>query len=152
MKYKQIIFFVLFFPISVAGQHNMLGKSQKEILSLYNTDPEYIVKVDTLNSQTILITCKTSALYPYYTYEVNRLNNRCVSFGFVSKDKQILDSYIDILEHVGERIESDSTFTNFTYKVSTASKIVYYSVKQPFINSEYISRRNIFYVLVTETE
>lgn len=147
---KKILLYIVFvFPLYLYAQHNMLGKSYHSIINTYNKDPEYILKVDTISDETILITTKTSNLYPYYTYEIDRNTKICISYGIVSKDKNTLETYIDVLDHLGELVEVDSSFTNMTYKIDTKNKISYYSIKQPFLNSSYISRRNIFYILIT---
>ncbi|MBR4265391.1 MAG: hypothetical protein IKQ46_04960 [Bacteroidales bacterium] len=134
----------------VSAQYNLLGNDYNHIFSKFNEDPEFYVKVDTVNKSTIVITCKTSAVYPYYTYEIDLENDECVSFGTVSKDRQVYETYVDMLSTVGTLIVTDKTKTNFTYCVTTnTNEKLYYTIKQPFINSDYLSRRSIFYVLVT---
>jgi len=149
MKNVLIIPFILYSTL-LYSQHNMLGKTQTEILGFYNRDPEFSVDVDTISNTSILITCRTSQPYPFYTYELDRINDLCTSYGFVSKSREILDSYIDILDHMGQIVEQDSTASNFTYKIETSIKSIYYSIKQPFKYTQMISRRNLFYVIVTE--
>jgi len=141
---------LIFYAKLTFSQHNFLGESQEFIMKQYNKDPEYSIEIDTINKYTTLITCKTFEQYPYYTYEVDLLRNVCMSYAFVSKDREIYDTYVDILEHIGEVVERDSSYQNVTYKVAGNGKNAYYSIKQPFINSTYYSRRSIFYILITE--
>lgn len=150
--YLKYSFFLLmyFYVNQIKGQHNFLGENQEFIVNHFKEDPEYSVNLDSVNDFTILITCKTFEQYPYYTYEIDIQRDVCISYALVSKDRQILDTYIDILDHLGEIIERDSSFQNFTYKVEGIDKNSYYSIKQPYVNSTYYSRRNIFYVLITE--
>ncbi len=145
-----VIFFI-FFGKLVVGQHNFLGKTQEYIVKYFDHDPEYTVVIDTIGKN-ILLTCKTSQPYPYYTYELDMKSNRCISFGIVSKNRELLDGYIDMLDYLGKIVQRDSAFTNVTYQIDLPNVRCYFLLKQPFVNSEYISRRNIFYILVTEEE
>ncbi len=131
-------------------QHNMLGKSQKYIRSFYNLANEFTLKVDTIGQKTILLTYKTEKQYPFYTYEVDLLKDLCISYGVVSKDNSTLKSYLDILDYVGELVEVDSTYNNFVYKVETNQKTSFFTIKQPYFNSQFLTRRSVFYILVTE--
>lgn len=142
------VFLFVFF--NTKAQHNFLGESQEFIVRNFYNDPEYSVEIDTVNDYTRLITCKTFEQYPYYTYEINLVQNACVSFAVVAKDRQIYNTYIDVLDHLGEIVEKDSSKLNITYKIEGKDKTTYYSIKQPFTNSSYYSRRNIFYIMVTE--
>ena len=101
----------------------MLGENYGHIWGKFNEDPEFTVKVDTVNNTTIVLTCKTSVGYPYYKYEIDIENNECISFGLVSKDRQVR---------------------------SKENEMLFYTFKQPFRCDEALSRRNIFYVLVTK--
>ncbi|MCQ2253834.1 MAG: hypothetical protein MJZ61_10315 [Bacteroidales bacterium] len=128
----------------------MLGSDFNHIYGKFNDDPEYYIKVDTINRGTLVITCKGSENYPYYTYEIDIENNECVSFGTVSKDRQVYDAYVDMLTTVGKLVQSDHNSNNNTYEViSHGGEKIYYSIKQPFLSSDMLSRRSIFYVLVT---
>ncbi len=131
-------------------QHNMLGKSQKYIRSFYNLANEFTIKVDSIGQKTILLTYKTEKQYPFYTYEVDLLKDLCISYGVVSKDNNTLKSYLDILNYVGELVEVDSTYNNFVYKVETNQKTSFFTIKQPYFNSQFLTRRSVFYILVTE--
>ena len=145
-----LLFILTFVSISVFAQHNFLGKSQEFITNYYNIDPEYTIKIDTINKYNSLITCKTFNQYPYYTYEMDMRNNICISYGFVSKNEQVLNSYIDILTHLGQVVAKDSLANNYTYKIEQEYKTVFYSIKKPFLNSEHYSRRKIFFIIVSE--
>jgi len=120
------------------------------IKSFYELSNEYNLKIDTLSKRSVLLSYRPEKQYPFYTYEINTLEDVCVSYGIVSKDQNVLKSYLDILDFVGEVIEMDSTYNNFTYKVATSQKVCYYSIKQPYFNSQFLTRRSLFYILVTE--
>jgi hypothetical protein len=128
----------------------MLGKSLNYIKSFYELSNEYSLKIDTLSKRSILLSYRPEKQYPFYTYEINTYEDVCVSYGIVSKDQNVLKSYLDILDFVGEVVEMDSTYNNFTYKVATDQKVCYYSIKQPYFNSQFLTRRSLFYILVTE--
>jgi hypothetical protein len=145
-----LIITFLFWFIPAKSQHNFLGESQDFIIKHFNKDPEYSVEIDTINKYTTLVTCKTFEQYPYYTYEIDLYKNVCISYAYVSKDREIFDTYVDILDHLGEIIEKDSSMQNFTYKINGKDKTSYYAIKQPFVNSTYYSRRSIFYIMITE--
>jgi len=147
---KLLFLIILFTSFKANAQHNFLGENKEYILKHFKNDPEYSVEIDTINKYTTLITCKTFNQYPYYTYEIDITRDACISFAFISKDRNILDAYFDVLDHIGEIVESDSTKKNVTYKVEVDSKNAYYSIKQPYFNSDYYSRRGIFYIMVTE--
>ena len=150
---KKLILFCyahLVFGCAVYPQHNMLGKSQKYIRSFFELSSEFSLKVDTLSKRSILLSYKPEKQYPFYTYEINTTEDVCVSYGVVSKDPDVLRTYIDILNYIGEVVEMDSTYNNFTYKVATNKKVCFYSIKQPYFNSQFLTRRSLFYILVTE--
>jgi len=135
---------------AIYSQHNMLGKSQKYIRSFYELSNEYLLKVDTLSKRSILLSYKPQNQYPFYTYEINTMEDICVSYGIVSKDPNVLKTYLDVLEFIGDVVEMDSTYNNFTYKVATDQKVCFFSIKQPYFNSQFLSRRSLFYILITE--
>ncbi|MBQ3689449.1 MAG: hypothetical protein II937_06225 [Bacteroidales bacterium] len=145
-----IIIITIAFSTNYA-QYNMLGENYGHIWGKFNEDPEFTVKVDTVNNSTIVLTCKTSVGYPYYKYEIDIENNECISFGLVSKDRQVFETYIDMLSKIGDLVENDLSKHSFTYKVRTKeNEMLFYTFKQPFRCDEALSRRNIFYVLVTK--
>jgi len=135
---------------AVYSQHNMLGKLQKYIRSFYELSNEYNIKIDTLSKRSILLSFKPENQYPFYTYEINTNEDVCVSYGIVSKDPNVLKTYMDMLDYIGEVVEMDSTYNNFTYRVSTDQKVCFFSIKQPYYNSQFLTRRSLFYILVTE--
>ena len=139
-----------FFVCKLEAQHNLLGQTQKYITKLYELDPEYIVQVDTIGAEKVLITCKTSTIYPYYTYELDVITDKCISYGFVSRNREVLRAQLEILSYVGKLIERDSTSTNFIYVVNLPEKRVFYSIKQPFSKSTIKTRQDLFYIMVTE--
>jgi hypothetical protein len=151
MKKSFLVIVSLFLGASACfTQHNMLGKSQRYIRSFYNLANEYALKVDTIGQKTILLTYKTEKQYPFYTYEVDLFKDQCISYGVVSKDNSTLKSYLDVLNYLGELVEVDSTYNNFVYKVETEQKTSFFTIKQPYFNSQFLTRRSVFYILVTE--
>jgi len=141
----------MLFSINITfSQHNMLGKTKIYIESFYKLSNNYIIKTDTINKEALLITCKTKEHYPYYTYEIDLKNKICVSYGIVSKNKKILNTYLELLGYLGELVEVDSTYNNFTYKIETKDKLSVFSIKKPYLNSQFLSRRSLFYILITE--
>ncbi len=145
-----ISYSLLLFTHSVNAQHNMLGKSQKYIRSFYNLSLEYALKVDTITTNSLMLSYKTDQQYPFYTYEINLEDDLCVSYGIVSKDNATLKTYLEFLNYVGELIEVDSTYNNFTYKIETNQKTIFFTIKQPYFNSQFLTRRSLFYILITE--
>ena len=149
-KSVHIICILFLFATEGVCQHNMLGKPQKYIRSFYNLADDFILKVDTIGQKNILLTYKTEKQYPFFTYELDLLKDVCVSYGIVSKDNNTLKTYLDLLNYMGELIEVDSTYNNFVYKIETSQKTSYFTIKQPFFNSQFLTRRSVFYILVTE--
>ena len=134
----------------VYGQHNLIGKSQTYIQSFYKLSGKYYQKIDTINQNSVLLTYKSEKQYPFYTYEIDLIENKCISFGIVSKDHNTLRTYLDLLDYIGELVEADSTYNNFTYQVKNNERICFFTIKQPYFNSQFLTRRNLFYILVTE--
>ncbi len=132
------------------SQYNMLGKSQKYIRSFYKLTSCFSLKIDTISDKSVLLTYKTAEQYPFFTYELDLKTNLCVSYGIVSRDTQILETYLDMLAYIGELMEADSHFKNFRYKIETKDKTSYFTIKQPYVDSPFLTRRNVFYILMTE--
>jgi len=149
-KYFFICYAHLIFGYALHAQHNMLGKSQKYIRSYYELSNEFVLKVDTISKNALLLSYKPEKQYPFYTYEINLSEDICVSYGIVSKDATVLKTFIEMLDFIGEVVEMDSTYNNFTYKVTTDQKVCFFSIKQPYYNSQFLTRRSLFYILVTE--
>ncbi len=145
-----LLFISLLYALSISAQHNMLGKSQEFITGFYKYDPEFLIFTDTLNENKILLSCKSANVYPYHTYEIDLVKDECTSYGFVSKNKDILKTYIELLAYIGEQIQTDSTHSNFVYAVKLPEKTVYYSIRRPYANSNIITRQNLFYILISE--
>lgn len=143
---------MLFLMKSINAQHNFLGKTQGNIQRFYRNKSDFSVRVDTLRNDRILLTARNTTDYPYYSYEIDAIEDKCVSYGFVSKNRDILKTYIEVLDFSGSLISADSSFVNFIYMIDLTDKKIYYSIKQPFANSNIISRRNLFYILVTQEE
>ena len=98
---KQFLFIMCFISHAAFSQHNFLGKSLSFISEYYEQKTEYNFKLDTISENSIMITCKSNRQYPFYTYEIDQTKDRCISYGFVSKNREILDTYIDILDYLG---------------------------------------------------
>ncbi len=148
--------FIVFFSVSSGFAqynftgHNFIGKSQEYITNLYSNDPEYLVAADTLHFEKVMIKCKGAKLYPYYTYEIDLETDRCITYGFVSKDREVFKAYIEILDFIGKVIETDSTKTNLRYMVKLPKRKVFYVIKQPFAGSNIITKQGLFYILIRE--
>jgi len=150
MRFKLVIVVILFTIYPAFGQRNLIGKSQTYIKSFYNLSKTFELKIDTINKNSVLFTYKSEKQYPYFTYEIDLLNDQCISFGIVSKNHTTLRTYLDLLDYIGELVEVDSTYNNFTYQVKNDNKICYFTIKQPYFNSQFLTRRNLFYILVSE--
>jgi hypothetical protein len=135
---------------NIYAQHNLIGKSQTYIQSYYKLSGKFHQTIDTINQNSLLLTYKSENQYPFYTYEIDIPEDNCVSFGIVSKNHSTLSTYLDLLDYIGELVEADSTYNNFTYQVKNDDKICFFTIKQPYVNSQFVSRRNLFYILVTE--
>ena len=131
-----ISFLFIIFTVNISAQHNFLGKDKSFIINYYKIDPEFDVFIDTINSDKILISCKPSGVYPYHTYGIDLIADVCISYGFISKNRKVLDTYIENLDYLGKIIKKDSTFTNFVYAVELVNKIIYYSINQPYADSK----------------
>lgn len=141
---------LLIYYNSAKSQHNMLGKSQKYIQSYYNLSSEFTLKVDTITENALMLTYKSEKQYPFYTYEIDAKEDICTSYGIVSKDPSTLKAYLELLNYIGELIEVDSTYNNFTYRVETSQKTSFFTIKQPYYNSQFVTRRSLFYILISE--
>ena len=145
-----LFLFLLFQTFGIMAQHNMLGRSQEFITGFYKYDPEFIIETDTLNEEKILLSCKSSNIYPYHTYEIDLIQDQCTSYGLVSKNKDVLKTYIEFLAYIGKVVQTDSSGTNYVYAVDLTDKTVFYSIRRPYANSNIITRQNLFYILITE--
>ena len=134
----------------IYGQRNLIGKSETYIKSFYNLSGQHYQSIDTINQNSVLLTYRNEKQYPFYTYEISLKEDKCISFGIVSKNHNTLKTYLDLLDYIGELVEADSTYNNFTYRVKNDGKICFFSIKQPYYNSQFLTRRNLFYILVTE--
>ena len=146
------------FPAS--AQFDMLGKSIVRICSNIDNDPEYEAKIDTLDGNTVLVTCKGVEKYPYYTYEIDVDRDECVCVGVVSRNREVFDAYVNMLTSFGKLVEHDSAMVNFKYVIykkddsngSSPSEKLYLSVMQPYRNSSLLSQRNIFSISLTKND
>ena len=146
--------------LSASAQFDMLGKDMARICSHIDNDPEYVAKIDTLDRNTILVTCKGVEKYPYYTYEIDMRNDECVCVGVVSRNREVFDAYVNMLSSFGKLVEHDSAMVNFKYvlyKKAEASSMMpceklYLSVMQPYRNSSLLSQRNIFSISLSKNE
>lgn len=153
MKFKYLwipLILVVLLPNDMKSQHIMLGKSPQYILDYYNNDPEYLVSIDTISSEKMLINCRSANIYPHHTFEINRLLDRCISYGFVSKNTDVLNTYIEILDHAGTLLSADDAFSEFTYMLDLPDKQIFYTFKRPFLEHSLKSKRNLYYMVITE--
>lgn len=145
--------------LTASAQFDMLGKNFVHICTKIDNDPEYEYKIDTLDSKTILVLCRGSEKYPYYSYEIDIDRDECVCVGVVSRNREVFDAYLNVFSSVGTLVEHDSAMVNFKYLVRKANKAkngegenLYYSVMQPYRNSSLLSQRNIFIISLTKTD
>ncbi|MEA2041396.1 MAG: hypothetical protein U9N85_02435 [Bacteroidota bacterium] len=139
-----------FFTNELQAQHILLGKSLSSIKSFYDKDPEYTIRIDTINSRKLLISCQSSNIYPSHTYEIDRLMDRCITYGFISRNEDVLNTYVEILDHSGSLINSNENFSQFTYMLDLPDKQIFYTIKRPYYNSSLKIKRKIFYIVITE--
>lgn len=150
---KGSVFIVVLLPLvflseTMVGQDNFIGKSEEFVINYFRTDTVYTLKTDTIDRKTILLTFRPKSQYPFYTYEIDLRTDQCISYGMVSKNTDVLNTYISVLNFLGEKIETDPA--NITYRVRANTGIFcYYYIKQPYINSKVESKKRIFYVLVS---
>ena len=144
------------FPAS--AQFDMLGKGITRICANIDNDPEYEAKIDTVDVNTILVTCKGVEKYPYYTYEIDVESDECVCVGVVSRNREVFDAYVNMLSSFGKLVEHDSAMVNFKYVIykknddngALPSEKLYLSVMQPYRNSSLLSQRNIFSISLSK--
>jgi hypothetical protein len=149
---KQLLTIVLFFAFIglIRGQNNFLGKSQEYITQFYEKNNNFSMVIDTLTEDNILMTFKSLQQYPYYTYEINTKKNVCVSYGLVSKDENILQTYFELLEFAGKLVKKDKFSHSWIYEIRNGEKVRYYIIKQPYLDDQNSLRRKLFYVLIRE--
>ena len=159
---KSVLLFttaILWAVLPSSAQFDMLGKDIMRICSKIDNDPEYEAKIDTLDVNTILVTCRGAEKYPYYTYEIDVERDECVCVGVVSRNREVFDAYVNMLTSFGKLVERDSAMVNFKYVIykkaegNSASHCekLYLSVMQPYRNSSLLSQRNIFSVSLSKS-
>ena len=143
--------------LPTSAQFDMLGKDIAHICARIDNDPEYEAKIDTLDSKTILVTCKGAEKYPYFTYEIDSYANECVCVGVISRNREVFDAYLNMLTSFGKLVERDSAMVNFKYVVfkkgeqGAPCEKLYLSVMQPYRNSTLLSQRNIFSISLSKS-
>jgi hypothetical protein len=147
---KFYIIVLLFTGITTFGQHNFLGKSEQYIRNFFKPDKNYYLKIDTLSQDNILLTFKSLYQYPYYTYEMDLNIDECISYGIVSKNKEVLGTYFDLLNYIGIILKKDTTNNTIVYEINKNGIIRYYDIKQPYLRDENFNRRSLFYILVRQ--
>ena len=156
MKFVLLTIALFAASLSVSAQFDMLGKDMARICESIDNDPEYEAKIDTLDRNTILITCKGVEKYPYYTYEIDSEIDECVCVGVVSRNREVFDAYINMLTAFGKLVEHDDEMVNFKYVVhrqgehGAPCEKLFLSVMQPYINSSLLSQRNIFSISLSK--
>jgi len=144
--------------LPASAQFDMLGKDLAQICAHIDNDPEYEPKIDTLDSNTIIVSCRGAEKYPYYSYEIDINKDECVCVGVISRNREVFDAYVNILSSFGKLVERDSTMANFKYVVykntdpysGEPAEKLYYSVMQPYRNSNLLSQRNIFSISLSK--
>lgn len=150
MRAPLIIIFLLVVNC-VFAQHNFLGKSRIDIVGFYTLDRDFTIKTKRVSDTKILITARGHTQYPYYTYELDTQVDECISVGIVSKNSEVLTHYEGMLSFWGEILEVDDATNTEVYIVDTHKGTFRYKVSQPYkYSEEYVSRRNIFYILMTK--
>ena len=153
-----LTYFMLVSVLPVSAQFDMLGKDLARVCSYIDNDPEYEARIDTIDTKTILVTCKGAEKYPYFTYEIDRLSDECVCVGIVSRNREVFDAYVNMLSSLGKLVEADSAMVNFSYVVHKknepgimpTSETFYYSIMQPYRNSSLLSQRGIFSISLSK--
>ena len=159
---KSVLLFttaILWAVLPASAQFDMLGKDITRICSNIDNDPEYEAKIDTLDVNTILVTCKGAEKYPYYTYEIDVDSDECVCVGVVSRNREVFDAYVNMLSSFGKLVEHDSAMVNFKYVIykkaegnsASPCEKLYRSVMQPYRNSSLLSQRNIFSISLSKS-
>lgn len=159
---KSVLLFataILWAVLPVSAQFDMLGKDITRIRASIDNDPEYEAKIDTLDVNTILVTCKGAEKYPYYTYEIDVERDECVCVGVVSRNREVFDAYVNMMSSFGKLVEHDSAMVNFKYVFykndddggALHSEKLYLSVMQPYRNSSLLSQRNIFSISLSKS-
>ncbi len=139
------IILILLISGSLSAQSNLLGRSFKHVSSKLNEDPEFsTLKVDSIQDGTVLLTCKGINQYPYYIFEFSTYLDECVSYSIITNNRQVYGAYLDFLSTVGNLVDMDMENAIREYEVRTMDgEILVYKVKQPFRNSELISKRSV---------
>lgn len=131
-----------------AGNNHFKGLNQFfEMLEKENYKIQNRVMLSRYRGKTKCPDCKGSRLKKEALY---------IKVGGLSMDK-ILEMPIDRLLNYFENIsltnyefEVDSTYNNFTYKIENDQRVSIFTIKQPYYNSQFLTRRSLFYILVTE--
>jgi len=143
MKSIITILLLVLFAGSIHAQSNLLGRSYKHVTSKLNEDPEFsTLKVDSVQDGTVLLTCKGINQYPYYIFEF--YYDECVSYSIITNNRQVYGAYLDFLGAVGNLVSVDMENAVREYECRTMDgEILVYKIKQPFRNSELISKRSV---------
>ncbi len=144
--------------VTASAQFEMLGKDLARIRSHIDNDPEYEAVIDTLDENTILVKGRGAEKYPYFSYEIDINKDECVCVGFVSRNREVFNAYINILSSLGKLVWSDSTNVDFRYEIirmdgengDNGTEKLYYTIQQPYRNSALLTQRNIFSITVTK--
>ncbi|MCQ2251526.1 MAG: hypothetical protein MJZ66_10525 [Bacteroidales bacterium] len=139
------LLFLMLAAGSLYAQTNLLGRSYKHVTNKLNEDPEFgVLKTDTIPGGTILLTCKGINQYPYYIFEFSQYLDECVSCSIITNNRQVYGAYLDFLSTVGNLVSMDMENAVREYEVRTMDgEILVYKIKQPFRNSELISKRSV---------
>ncbi len=151
-----VIMAIILAASPASAQFDMLGSDIAHVCARIDNDPEYEARIDTLDSRTIIVTCKGAEKYPYFTYEFDSENDECVCVGVVSRNREVFDAYMNMFTAFGKLVERDSAMVNFKYVVykkgeqGAPCEKLYLSVMQPYRNSNLLTQRNIFSISLSK--
>jgi hypothetical protein len=148
MKYYFAFAFMLV-QFSALAQYNFMFEKRGEIVRFYQKDTLYSLKVDTIGKHNIVLTFKSKKQYPFFTYEIDKTTNRCISVGMVSKNTEVFQAYVDLLNFSGTIVYKDSAKQEIIYRVQNHNAILYYTLRRPYFNDKNRNKRLVFYLMIS---
>ena len=141
---------MLILSIKLNAQIDFVGCSRLSIIEHFSNNPSYQTKADSLTKGTILLTFKQNdRQYPFYTYEVDTKKDKCTSFGLVSKNREVLEAYLDVLDRAGLVVQKDSAMKTVVYRIGLGNESRYYSINRPYLKDKNRNKRELFYILIS---
>jgi hypothetical protein len=139
--------------VQTQGQYQFLGKSRAEILSYYSVEAHFNIKTRYVSPNQLTLIVRNKYTYPYYTFVIDNLLNECVSIGIVSKNPEVLNQYVELLNFMAEKIHSDTLSNTRIYEIRNKRAKFIYTLSQPYKRSkEFDSRKNLFYLFVEKED